>query len=279
MKENQLTIKEIPAKAIPENSIVTHYSSGNYSEVVCSRNHSFLSSKAAVPVIRMSKDEYVDTNTGELKKYKKNVQNHRTKESLAKQYKNLPKYIKGNFEGNETEKMITLTYSKHMNDLKRLSKDINVFMRKLNKRYPSSVYVYVKEPSESGSWHIHIIFKRLDGKVLDITEAEVLSLWKKALSVKVQPISNIQTLPYYFNVANNKEKLERIKYYPPYGKIFGYSQKLKLKKERGLQSELENKLEDKNLIYEKEVEIKRTEKNGEEKVVNTINYRQYYSKK
>ncbi len=216
---------QIDNKLIKDDELVTVYYSGKYREIICCRQET-----QQVKVTKLSQTQYVDNTTNEIKEYK--YSHSKSIDNFKRDFKNVPRLIRGYFDGDSTEKFITLTYSSKMEDPYRLSYDFKKFMQKLERRYCKCRYFYVKEPQENGSWHIHSLIKRLDEKLFNITVETVCDLWLHGHEVAVKTPSNIATLPFYFDITRFENKISRLIYYPPYLKIYGHSKDMKIKKSR-----------------------------------------------
>ncbi len=221
-------------KLISNDEIVTAYECGDYTEIVCCKHKI-----SPIEVTRLNRNQYVDNMTGNVREY--NFSNCKSVENFKKDFKNVPRYIKGYFDGDETEKLLTLTYSFIMNNPYQLPYDFKKFMAKVERRYGKCRYFYVREPQENGSWHIHAIVKKLDNKPFNIQKDDLSSLWCQGYDVDVKSIYNVDTLAYYFDITRYEHKLSRLKYYPPYLRIYGHSQDMKIRKKRGKYKSLKPK--------------------------------------
>lgn len=214
------------AELISDNEIVTSYECGDYTEIVCCKHK-----VSSIDIIRLNKSQYVDTHTGSIREY--NFSECKSIDNFKKEFKNIPRYIKGYFYGDKSERLITLTYSLYMDNPYKLSTDFKKFILKLERRCGKCRYFYVKEPQDNGSWHIHAIVKSMEFPLFPIEEQKLCSLWKQGDNVNVQNIYNIDTLAYYFDITRYEHKIERLKYYPPYLHIYGHSVDMKIHKKRG----------------------------------------------
>lgn len=152
---------------------------------------------------KLSADEYINTGTGEIKKYKKN-QNRAKPLSVANlndSIRKLKRLILANFSDGEGL-FVTLAYDDFMDDYTVAQKDYTKFYDKL-KYYCKShlgidnlVYIRVTEPKASGSWHFHILLKSQDGKPLTLSEDWLRKKWGQK-SVAVTEISNVKGLAFY----------------------------------------------------------------------------------
>ena len=185
-----------------------------------------------IPITKLSKYSYRDNNTGEEKTY--NYSEIKSLDNFKKQFKSIPRLIKGYFDGNYTERFITLTYSYVMDKPDELPYDFKKFIKKIVRRYGKCRYLYIKEPNNKGSWHIHSIIKRLDEMPFNISADRIRTLWGKGYAVSVDIPYNIDTLPYYFDISANEYKSARIIYYPPYLNIYGYSKDMHIDKAKSL---------------------------------------------
>lgn len=224
-------MKQENNKLIKEKEHVTMYKCGNYQEIVCCKQD-----RKDINVTRLSKYQYKDNNTGEIKQY--NHSEYKTLENIKQQFKNIPRLIKGYFDCDNTERFITLTYSYIMNKPSNLSYDFKKFIRKIKRRYGKCRYVYIKEPNGKGSWHIHSLIKRLDGKPFTITDELLRKLWGNGYVVSNEIPYNIYTLPQYFDVTRYDDKKSRLIYYPSYLNIYGCSEDMRIEKVSGLYKDL-----------------------------------------
>lgn len=111
---------------------------------------------------KISKDEYVDLSTGEIKEFNHIENRSQSYNSLRQTFKKLRYLINNNFSGRKNELFVTLTYKEHVTDSKRLYSDMDKFMKKLKYKYKESTtidYLSVVEPTGSGRWHVHQLLR------------------------------------------------------------------------------------------------------------------------
>jgi len=119
----------------------------------------------AFPIKKISKNEYMILETGEVLEYKKHSENRsQDTNSLRKTFKRIRELINTNFQGNDNELAFTITYKENMTDTKVLYKDFQNFMDVLRYKYPNVDYMSVVEPQGRGAWHCHVLlrFNNLD---------------------------------------------------------------------------------------------------------------------
>ena len=115
---------------------------------------------------KLNGNEYVDLETGEVKKY--NVNEKKTEEAFKRNFRKIPIMIKGNFDGGENERYLIFRYDNPVSDTEILSRNFKYFLVKLKKSYPNIIYLYSKECDVKGVWGIHCILKILDRDKFDL---------------------------------------------------------------------------------------------------------------
>ena len=174
-------------------------------EVVTAKNSGGTTALSGIK--RISKDEYVTVETGEVFKYNTNVNKTDNTVSIKKSLKNLRKLILNNFVEFESI-FITLTYKDEMFDFAQAVQDYTKFFESLKKHYKhyNLKYLRIIEPTDKGNWHIHVLLK--SAEKIDkfyISQEKVQSIWKHG-SVKVAQIHNIEGLANYFCTYSNDDK-------------------------------------------------------------------------
>ena len=254
-------------------------------EVVTAKNSG--GSTALSGIKRISKDEYVKVETGEVFKYNTNANKTDNTVSIKKSLKNLRKLILNNFVEFESI-FITLTYKDEMFDFTQAVQDYTKFFESLKKHYKhyNLKYLRIIEPTDKGNWHIHVLLKSAE-KVdkFYISQETVQNIWNHG-SVKVEQIHNIEGLANYFCTYSNDDKAltekakpkhvkkqERWKYYPYRARIFAKSNDIvypkTVKAKRGQVNEL---LKDYKRVSASTLTVKDSETG---RVVNTVNYEHY----
>lgn len=131
-----------------------------------------------VPIKKISKSEYINLDTGELKEFDTSATSRKdNKDSLYKTFRTIRDLINTNFTGGKNEVHIVLTYGELMQDTVRLYKNCKSLIQKLKRRLPGLEYIQVAEPQGSGSWHIHMLCKLPKGQTLSIDKPILEKLW------------------------------------------------------------------------------------------------------
>lgn len=116
----------------------------------------------APPVLKLDKDHYVNTSTGELAEYQHTQNRSESSENLLKTFKKIRALVNANCTDTERLHWVTLTYAENMTDTKRLYSDINAFwcrFKRYCKKHGYTVpeYIMVIEPQARGAWHAHAL--------------------------------------------------------------------------------------------------------------------------
>lgn len=155
---------------------------------------------AGLPVKKISKNEYIVLDTGEIKEYENHSENRsENKDSLRKTFKKIRELINTNFTGKPNELAFTVTYKENMQDEKRLYNDFRKFIKRLKYKYPNIDYMSVVEPQERGAWHCHILIRFNGLETVYIANKEVAELWSNGF-VNVKAIKkNVDNLGAYLS--------------------------------------------------------------------------------
>lgn len=266
-------------------------------------------------VQKVSADEYIVIDTGELKQYKKHTEKRiENPTSLKKSMRNLRDIINSNCTDVRKCKFLTLTYRENMQDPKKLYGDVKNFHKRL-KYFLKDVrfeYISVIEPQGRGSFHIHelLIFNR---KAPFIPNSKIEELWQYNgfTTIKnIDNIDNIDNIGAYMcayltsipveqadlkdikSLSNIKEvqttddngkpitkhilKSGRLKYYPKGMRFFRCSRNVQRPEVINCPySVAKDMVKNSVLTYEKTIKIS---DDNNDAVLNIINYKQYNSK-
>ena len=220
---------------------------------------------------RIDKDSYVDTETGEIMKYKRSEK--KTEGSFRGNHKNIPAIIKGHFEGNNTERHIILKYDESVYNPEFISEDFKKFLKRFNKVCSDYIYVYGKEPFSDGSWHIHCIIKVVN-EGFDFSEEIISGLWKKG-KVKIEKIRDIDRFCWRFDILRTEEKRKRLIFYPANFHPFGYTRGLNKNISNVPYKDVPNYTKNKELIYKQQYSVGCFNDKGELNNFGKIKYEQY----
>ena len=154
---------------------------------------------------KLSKDEYCDLATGEIKEFKHMDVRTDSYNSLRQTFKKLRYLINNNFRGRKNELFVTLTFKPDetgwrpmVGDNKYLSKCFTAFNRKLQAKYgvENVQFIRVLEPHADGHAHYHVLL-RFDGyNSIYISNGELAEMWGNG-HVTVHSLKNVDNIGAY----------------------------------------------------------------------------------
>lgn len=152
-RTQQIRGKTVPVNIRPaSHETVKVKTCGNVKEVMYSQNRG-----RGGCTKKISKEEYVNIRTGEVKQFQKQEKRSDDKISVARTMKLGRDLINTNVTDPNKCRWITLTYAKNMQDTKKLYNDFKYFRKKLKKIYGHTEYITAAEPQARGAWHLHVI--------------------------------------------------------------------------------------------------------------------------
>ena len=167
---------------------------------------------------RISGTSYVDNSTGEIKEFRQSENRSGNKRSLS----HLRRLLLHNLKGDGSELHITLTFSIPVADVHELSGHVKRFIGRLRNRY-SIEYIAILDAHESGNLHLHLLLLKRNGGKLFIPYCDIDSIWGHG-RIWGRRVRKADNLPYYFTT---KEKVERLRFYPPRTRLFRCSAGIK----------------------------------------------------
>lgn len=286
-KNNEIKIKKLPYACLSNAEIIKVFEGNGIIEVESMQKAPFSLNR----FVRLSKTEYVDADTGEIKKYKTTKTREQNPNELRRTFKALRRLINYNFCAGNNERHITLTYNKLMKDYKQVNSDFRYWWRIIKKYFPSLEYICVTEYQASGSIHLHVLVKDLLNEDLPLDQTLLNKTWLKGFS-KVTKIKNVTNLGAYFSARftdldlkediqnENASKLilkgARLKFYKTNQRIFSTSRGIVRNKGHTVtQEEKEEIIRNSKLIYANSKIVTKLDSNGNEYVINRITYEQF----
>lgn len=286
-KNNEIKIKKLPFAVLEKAEVIKVFEGNGIVEVESMQKAPFSLNR----FVRLSKTEYVDKETGEIKKYNKTKTRNQNPNELRKTFKLLRRIINYNFCAGNNEKHITLTYGKLQKNPKEVNRDFRQWWKLIKKHFPSLEYICVTEYQASGSIHLHVLVKDIDNEDLPLDKTLLNETWTKGFS-EVTEIKNVSNLGAYFSARftdldlnedienENANKLilkgARLKFYKTGQKIFTTSRGIVRNKGHTVtQEELEDITKGAKLVYADSKVISKINDKGKEIVVNTITYQQF----
>lgn len=272
-------------KPIPDHQEVSYYALGNVVEIVGVERQS-----GGPPIKRISRDEFIWLETGELGQYEHAITKADAIESLKRTLAAGRRIICKNFSGGPSETMMTLTYAENMTETKKAKEDFDNLMGKVRKEYGKVEYIVALEPQARGAWHMHTLIKSDDGRPFRIDAKWLYKAWNKG-RVHLRPIDDIDNAGAYLTayLANLEspdgevessgkryKKGARLSLYPAGMRIFRYSKGiLKPEPEKMAYRDAKQKVGMRLPTYAKTVQIVDDQKGA----LNTVWYEQYNTKR
>lgn len=176
--------------------------------------------KRGCAIRKINKDYYLVESTGEIKKFGERDKNQVKKINMNAKYSALKRAINYNFHGNKSEVHVILTYEKGMFDRDKASADFKAFWKHLRFYNEFLEYIVIYEPTEKGSWHMHVLIKDTRGRYLCISKTDIQTIWKNGF-VYITRIRNNDNIGAYFvalvsfdkDSSECKGKAKRLHYY------------------------------------------------------------------
>lgn len=267
--DEKIEIIKVSNTIPPANAHTVVYETNHITEltVIENRTQKLLNYK------RISKTEYYDKSTREVKQYKRHKT---TSKNVGKSLTKLKRLVNNNFVGNDNELHITLTYSNPTLDKEQLSTDFKKFWKKLKYRYTELEYICVYERHISDFWHIHCLVKDTTEKSLFIPHDEIKMLWQQG-NIHVNRIYDNDNIGAYFckYARHSKSELDE---YPKNSKVYSCSRGIK--QPVRIVTEYRNATkftEGKKLTYHRTYNIVLSD-GFLDRRINTIHFMQYNSK-
>lgn len=256
-------------------------------------------------IMKVSKTEYIDLRTGELKQFNTGNNKSDTLSSVARSLSKGRDMLNANIDDVTKCRWLTLTYAQNMTDNKKLYDDFKNFNKRLKEQIGQYEYIVAVEPQARGAWHIHAVLI-FEEKAPYIENKVISDAWKQGF-VTVKKLDDVDNVGAYLSAylgdiemtddtrniqgqaikeveitddTGNKEtkryiKGGRLHMYPLNMRIFRWSKGCKKPKIEDMTEEkAQKKVSSAKLTFEKTVTIKDT-KTGFE---NNINYRYYNTK-
>lgn len=284
---NKIKVKKLPFAVLNNAEIIKVFEGNGIVEVESMQKAPFSLNR----FVRLSKTEYVDKETGEIKKYNTTKTRNQNPNELRKSFKLLRRLINYNFCGRNNEKHITLTYGELIQDYKQVNKDFRQWWRVIKRYFPNLEYICVMEYQARGSIHLHILVKDISNEDLPLEQTLLDKTWTKGFS-EVTEIKSNSNLGAYFSARftdidlnediqnENTSKLilkgARLKFYKTGQKIFTTSRGIVRNKGHTVtQEELEEITKGAKMVYADSKVISKINDKGKEIVVNTITYQQF----
>ena len=238
----------------------------------------FLSNKSISYCTRLSKMEYFDKRLNSVRKYNKKHKRCKERTTAFGRLGFGNRLILCNFEGNSSEILIKLHFSKKIKDSKQVTKLSNKFLNQLKKKITPIIYIKVWIYRGLHSPECHLWLKTIDNSKLEIPQSLLEELWKENGTVEQQEITkeNREKLANY--LSDNYRSSTR--FYPHLLHIITYSRNyIKFEEnEPIIYEQLNDKLKGFEKQFQSTKRIFINEVSGQREIVR-VSYETYYKNK
>lgn len=201
-------------RQIPLGSIVRVKNMGNITELL------YMSKRSKGGYItKISKNEFVDNRTGEIREFHHTETRKDGIESIQKSMARLRDALNTNVIVPQNCRWLTLTYAENMKDPDRLRKDFSSFNRRCRKKYGDYEYIAVAEPQGRGAWHLHVVLI-FSHRAPFMKNAEVKNLWRHGF-ITIRKLKNIDNIGAYLTAYLTDISIEEYQVLHPEAKHFG----------------------------------------------------------
>lgn len=155
------------------------------------------------PCVKIDKDHYVDSRTGEVFEYEHIADRSGSKRSIRNTLAHIRSLVNTNVTDPQNVRWLTLTYAENMTDTKRLYADFKRFMTRFrrwceNDGHGHPEYISVIEPQARGAWHAHL-FLIWDSPAPFIDNNSVISpMWGQGFT-KTKALGDCDNIGAYFS--------------------------------------------------------------------------------
>lgn len=181
---------------------------------------------------KVSRRGYVNLETGEFIESNARASPIDIEKRVKKSCHELRRIINLNFTGHCSEKFLTLTYSTVMRDYKQVNLDFKRFWGRFRYSYPTCEYIRIIEPQGNGSYHLHILTKRMDLQSLFVSMDKLKQMWEHG-GVWIENLPYVENFGAYFcpkflkesttpadTDSKTQEKGTRVVFYPEHFRLY-----------------------------------------------------------
>lgn len=208
------TVKQLDTLPIMDAYAVTKVTTmGHITEVTTRQKCS-----TGTPCIKIDKDHYVDTRTGEVLEYQHIENRSESTRSIRNTLARIRAIVNTNVTNPNNVLWVTLTYRENMTDTKRLYSDYEKYWKRLcywckKNGHDKPEYITVQEPQGRGAWHVHM-FLIWDHKAPYIDNNSVMQeLWGQGFT-KTKALHDCDNIGAYFSAYLGDMPLEDVERLP-----------------------------------------------------------------
>lgn len=170
------------------------------------------------PCIKIDKDHYVDTRTGEVLEYQHIENRAESTRSIRNTLARIRAIVNTNVTNPDNVLWVTLTYRENMTDTERLYSDFKRYMMRLRRwcskhGHEAPEYITVQEPQGRGAWHVHeFLIWKTKAPYID-NNSVMQELWGQGFT-KTKALHDCDNVGAYFSAYLGDMPLEDVERLP-----------------------------------------------------------------
>lgn len=165
--------------------------SGNILEIMSREN----GQNGKATTIKISKDEYIDTRSGEVKQFNHQTSRADDLKAVAHSLAFGRDILNTNIHNTDNCRWLTLTYAENMTNPKKLYNDFRNFNKRCRATFGHYEYITAAEPQGRGAWHLHCVLI-FPTKAPYMANKTVADLWKQGF-VNIRSLDNVDNVGAY----------------------------------------------------------------------------------
>lgn len=175
-------------------------------------------SSSGTPCIKIDKDHYLDTRTGELLEYQHIENRSESTRSIRNTLARIRAIVNTNVTNPDNVLWVTLTYRENMTDTERLYVDFKKYMMRLRywckkNGHDLPEYITVQEPQGRGAWHVHeFLIWKTKAPYID-NNSVMQQLWGQGFT-KTKALHDCDNIGAYFSAYLGDMPLEDVERLP-----------------------------------------------------------------
>lgn len=146
-------------------------------------------------IVKLSKDEYLDQTTGEVKQFEHYETRACDLSQVSKSLSTLRDLLNTNILDVDCCRWVTLTYAENMKDPNKLKNDFKNFNSRMRSAIGHYEYIVCAEPQGRGAWHLHVVMI-FAGKAPFIKNDLMAEKWKQGF-VTVKRLDDVDNVGVY----------------------------------------------------------------------------------
>ena len=225
---------------------------------------------------RISGDRFVDSSTGEVREYQRNLGEPVDASKFKRNFDELRRTICSNVRGKGAELHITLTVRPELSaDFEAIYNYFTGFRKKLQYHYPDFEYIAIAEPHETGRYHLHVVLVSHGDIPVFLSNSEIAKMWDAGFTRTTRITDSDKIAGYFCSMEKRKAWAE---FYCPRRRLFRCSKGIvRPKPLRMTGEEVSNYVKEEGLCPARAYRyvVKKTQADGSTQTVNVVTREQF----